>query len=260
MIPDERAALRAHILASGLSGETRTSRANSVENAIKLADGDPDKALGIGARGRDAEGVMRAVADLCGCSPSLQDRDGGGVIDADATLDGLAAVGDRLEQAARAGERLLIATGHPTGLMSMYQGLAKGLAVAGCKLETPLEDVTLHTTKKGRDYRVRYLDAVACLCDAAHLLHTHESFYMDAMLDEVDPPDLVLADHGWAGAAIARGLDVACFTDVNDPAIAVAKADGLVRNVVPLDDNLRPSVYDPLRDYLLARISVISRL
>lgn len=254
MTPDQRALLRAHLLETGLSGETRTSRDNTVSNAIKLAEGDPDKSLGIGARGRDPQAVMDAVAALCGCSPSLDELAGGGVIEAERTLEGLADVGDRLAAAARAGERLLIVTGHPTGLLSMYQALARALVVAGCKLETPLEEITLGTTKKGRIHRVRYLDGVGCLCDSAHLLHTHESSYMDALLDEIEPPDLVLADHGWAGAAIARGLDVACFTDVNDPAIAVAKADGLVERVVPLDDNLPPGVYEPLRDYLLGRI------
>jgi len=176
------------------------------------------------------------------------------VIEAEQTLAGIEAMGERFASAARTKERMLIVTGHPTGLLGMYQALARAFSTAGCTLETPLEDVTLHTSKKGRVHRVRYLDSVGCLCDSAHLLHTHESFYMDALLDAIEPPDLVLADHGWAGAAIARGLDVVCFSDVNDPAIAVAKAEGLVEVVVPLDDNLRPATYDPIRDYLLAQI------
>jgi hypothetical protein len=77
---------------------------------------------------------------------------------------------------------------------------------------------------------------------------------MDTLLDSIEPPDLILADHGWAGTAIKRGVETVCFTDVNDPAIAVAKAEGMVEVVVPLDDNLPPSVYDPLRDYLVAKI------
>jgi hypothetical protein len=254
MRPDEREALRAYLLATGLCGETATTRANTVDNAIKLAEGDPDKLLGIGPRGRDAAGVMAAVAALCGCSASLDEREGGGVIEPDRTLEPLEAMGERLARAGGSGERLLIVTGHPTGLLAMYQALARALSGAGCKLETPLEDRPLRTTKKGRSHRVRYLDGVGCLCDGAHLLHTHESEFMDALLDAIEPPDLVLADHGWAGAAIARGIEVVCFTDVNDPGLAVAKADGLVDIVVPLDDNLPPATYEPLRDYLLARI------
>jgi hypothetical protein len=77
---------------------------------------------------------------------------------------------------------------------------------------------------------------------------------MDALLD-AHTPDVVLADHGFAGAAIARGVETLCFTDVNDPAIAVAKADGLVQIVVPLDDNLPPAVYVPLGKFLTSRIA-----
>lgn len=256
MTPEQHRSLRAHLLASGIAGETATTRENTVSNAENLAGGDADKHLGIGARGRDAQGVMVAVAALCGCSPSLDERAGGGVIDPDLVLDALDALGARLRDAVGAGQRMLIATGHPTGLLPMYMGLARAMTGRGVKLETPLDDVRLNAPEKvNRRRRIRYLDGVAVLMGGADLLHTHESWPMERLLDEIEPPDLVLADHGWAGAAITRGIETACFTDVNDPAIAVAKADGLVDIVVPCDDNLPPAVYEPVRDYLLGRLA-----
>jgi hypothetical protein len=255
MTPEQRRSFRAHLLSSGIAGDTATTRLNTVENAEKLAAGDPDKALGIGARGRNAAQVMQAVATLCGCSPDLQDRTGPGVIDPDLVLDALDALGTRLAQAVRRGERILIATGHPTGVLAMYMALARALTAHGVKLQTPLDDVRLDppATHKRKRY-VRYLDGVAVLCAGADVIHTHESWPMDALLDQIEPPDLVLADHGWAGAAAVRRIETAAFTDVNDPAIAVAKADGLLNIVVPCDDNLAPVAYEPVRDYLLARL------
>ena len=256
MTPEERRTLRAHLLSSGIAGETATTRENTVANAEKLAAGDPDKALGIGARGRDAAQVMEAVAALCGCSAALDERDGGGVIDPDLVLDALERLGTRLGQAVRSGERMLIATGHPTGVLAMYMALANALAAGGVKLETPLDDVRLEPPEKRKRKRyVRYLDGVAVLCAGADVIHTHDSWPMDALLDQIEPPDLVLADHGWAGAATVRGIEVAAFTDVNDPAIAVAKADRLLDIVVPCDDNLPPVAYEPVRDYLLGSLS-----
>jgi len=256
MTPEQRRSLRAHLLASGIAGETATTRENTVANAEKLAEGDPDKHLGVGARGRDAPGVMEAVAALCGCSASLDERAGGGVIDPDLVLDALDALGGRLARAVRAGERLLIATGHPTGLLPMYMALGRAMVAGGVKLQTPLDDGRLDAPSTvNRRRRIRYLDGVAVLMGGADLLHTHESWPMDRLLDEIEAPDLVLGDHGWAGAAIMRGIEVVCFTDVNDPAIAVAKADGLVDIVVPCDDNLPPASYDPVRDYLLGRLT-----
>lgn len=256
MTPEERRSLRAHLLASGIAGETATTRENTVSNAEKLASGDPDKFLGIGARGRDAADVMQAVAELCGCSPSLTERTGGGVIDPDLVLDALDELAARLARAVAQGERMLIATGHPTGLLPMYMALARALVAGGVKLETPLDDARLPVPgEAGKRRRIRYLDGVAVLMSGADVIHTHDSWQMDALLDEIEPPGLVLADHGWAGAAIARGIEVVCFTDVNDPAIAVAKADGLVDVVVPCDDNLPPVAYEPVRDFLLSRLA-----
>ena len=44
--------------------------------------------------------------------------------------------------------------------------------------------------------------------------------------------------------------------DINDPALPMAKAKGRAGIVLGMDDNVRatPSAYDPLADYLLARI------
>lgn len=260
MTPELRASLRAHLLESRISGDTGTSRGNCVYNAEALADGDPDKFLGVGARGRDAAGIMRAVAALCGCSESLDERDGPGVIDPERTLAGLEALGDRLADAAAAGERLLVVTGHPSGLLPLYQALARALSDGGATLLTPMEDVDL-TPPEGRDRRwwFRYFDGVAVLLAGVDLLHTHESWPMDALLDSPDVPDLVLADHGFAGAAASRGLETLCLTDVNDPAIAVAWEDGLIRVAVPLDDNLPPRAYAPIQDYLVGRIAAGGR-
>jgi hypothetical protein len=103
-----------------------------------------------------------------------------------------------------------------------------------------------------RGNKIRYLDAVACLSDGAHLYHTHEAWPMHALLDACPSPDLVVADHGFAGAAITRGLDTLAFADVNDPALSVAKVRGLTRVVVPLDDNREPERYALMARYLAA--------
>jgi hypothetical protein len=65
-------------------------------------------------------------------------------------------------------------------------------------------------------------------------------------------PDLVIADHGFAGAAGRAGITTVGFADTNDPALFVGEAEGDVAVCVPLDDNVRPNLYRPLIAYLLA--------
>jgi len=64
-------------------------------------------------------------------------------------------------------------------------------------------------------------------------------------------PDLVVADHGWAGAAGQAGIDTIGFADSNDPALFVAEAEGIVSVTVPLDDNVAPPLYAPLTVYVM---------
>lgn len=265
MTPAERATLREALLAGLIAGDTRTSRESVVGNAEKLAAGDGDKFLGFAFRDLTAQSVMDDVAALCGCSPDLAERDGPGVIDVERTLDALAAAAERLALAAGRRETVLLATGHPTGLAPTYMAIARRLEAAGCVILTPRSGERLREPGDGpaasawemarrRGTRIRYLDGVGCLTDGAHLYHTHESWPMETLLEGIEPPGLVVADHGFAGAAIVHGLPTIAFTDVNDPAIAVAKARGLVDIVVPLDDNAEPERYLAMTRFLAAGV------
>jgi histidinol phosphate phosphatase hisN-like protein len=251
---DERARLREHLLETLVAGPTRTPRDNAVRNARLLAQGEPDKLLGFSFEGLDLAEVMEAVAALCGCSSDPDETEGPGYIDPDRTLDELEAMASRLGQAARRGERVLVCTGHPTGVMPMHMAVARSLAVAGAKVLTPREGERLYRDPHGRSLRVLYLDGVGVLSDGARLLHTHESWPIEALLEAGEPPDLVLADHGFAGGAVEQGVETVAFNDVNDPALAVAKARRKIDVVVPLDDNVPPVNYEPLAAVLVRAV------
>ena len=90
------------------------------------------------------------------------------------------------------------------------------------------------------------------LGNGASLLHTHGAEPMQHLLRELDRVDLVVADHGWAGAAAQAGIDTLALADCNDPALFVAEAEGKPVVTVPLDDNVRPHLYDPLSAYVTA--------
>lgn len=254
LTPDERALLGAYLVETLVAGPTRTPRDNAVRNARLLANGDPDKQLGFSFDGLDLQEVMDAVAALCGCSPDPTDTEGPGYIDPDRTLDELEAMASRLGEAARRGERVIICTGHPTGVMSMHQAVSRALTEAGCKVLTPREGERLSRDHHGRNLRILYLDGVGVLSDGARLLHTHEAWPMESLLEGGEPPDLVLADHGFAGGAVEEGVETVAFNDVNDPAIAVAKARRTIEVVVPLDDNVAPSLYEPLAAVLVRAV------
>ena len=76
---------------------------------------------------------------------------------------------------------------------------------------------------------------------------------MEMMLEECRP-DLVFADHGFAGAAIERGIDTISIADVNDPALLVARSQGRAKTVIVMDDNVQPEAYWPCFQAMAALI------
>ena len=107
------------------------------------------------------------------------------------------------------------------------------------------------------DRHIRYVSGVAVASDMGNLNHTHSAQPMRGLLADLQDsgealPDLVVADHGWAGAAGQAGVTAVGFADCNDPALFVGEAEGLVAVSVPLDDNVPPHLYAPMTAYLLA--------
>lgn len=248
--------LAAHLVRVRLAGTVNTSPRATIDNCHKMVRGDRDYTFGLPDwRTITVDEAIAAVAAVCGGDPRhSDDPNGPGWIEPDAALAGIALHRHHLRAAAQTGGiRVLFATGHPTGLLAHYQALARSLQATGCQLLAPLDDQWIDWDRTGRRLGIRYLDGVASVFDGASLRHTHRSVFMEAMLTDVDPAtvDLVVADHGMAGAAIASGLPTLSIADVNDPALPVAQVIGRTDAVLPIDDNLAPSLFVPVTAAML---------
>jgi hypothetical protein len=235
--------MRAALVESGVAGVNSHDRPNVLWKIRRLVEGDPDLLFGLtGVSGLPFPSVLALVAEAAGFDPDPALRHGLIVVDAGRVLDASAEVGGRLAQAAERGERVLLATGHPTGLPLLYQETARLLEESGTKLLRPLEGETWD--EDGRRRQIRYFQGVAMLTDRASALHTHSSGPMERMLEEATP-DLVFADHGFAGAAIEAGIDTVSIADINDPALVVARSQDRAGPVIVMDDNVQPEDYWP---------------
>ena len=94
----------------------------------------------------------------------------------------------------------------------------------------------------------RYLQGVGAVTDGVRGLHTHSPLPMEQVLEAGERPELVFADHGFAGAALSRGIPVVACMDTNDTALAVARARGRDITLIPLDDGRRPDAYDVIAE------------
>lgn len=248
-----RAELLVHLVRTRIAGEVATPRENNLSHYRKLANGDRHFWLGLelGDRWSDERDVLAVMAERCGVNDDPEYRSGQDTIDPERTVDALDRLAARLRKAAESGQRVLFATGHPGGLLDVHRATAAALRAAGCEI-TVIPD----GLRTDEGYVMQFAD-VAVLEHGATLWHTHSGEPMRAVLEglraEGRPlPDLVVADHGWAGCAGQYGIDSVGYADCNDPALFLAEAEGTVQVTVPLDDHVTsPRHYDPLTAYLL---------
>ncbi|MEO3811280.1 phosphatase [Sphaerisporangium sp. B11E5] len=253
--------LREHLIRTRIAGDIATSRENNLDHYRSLAARDPHYMFGLTLDGdwtyRD---ILALMAKSAGVIPDPEHRYGQDTIDPDRTLDALDALADRVAAVLRRDDpRIVVATGHPTGLLTTHLALVRLVRDHGATLLTPAEQCSFIGKGLGRRRRIRYLDDVAMLDDGGALVHTHDPAPMQAMLAELAElgdgrPDLVIGDHGWAGAAGEAGVETVGFADSNDPGLFVGEAEGKIAVTVPLDDNVLPRHYVPMNQYLVSRV------
>jgi hypothetical protein len=252
-----QSALEDHLRKSGLCGVVATPAKSVLENILKLLAGHPEYTFGLsGWETSSLAEVVKALNVFTGEDVTgLRLAGGDAVIDPATTVADLGVQRQMLwDVTAQPAAKVLIATGHPTGLLEHYIELARWCRSRGSRLITALEDTGNGMEDPAGGIGLRYVSDVACPFDGRSLVHTHSARLMELVLSHLeqigDTPDLVIADHGMAGAAIERGIATISIADVNDPALPLAKLRGRSDGVAMMDDNLPPSVYRPITGYL----------
>ena len=233
-------------LAGHAAGHTREINLRAVQRFI---DGEADCAWNYEDSGKFAfRDVLVMLASVTGCSSDPAIETGDGYISPHKTLEGIEEAAARLAAVAGGGGRILMATGHPGALLTYYNGIGGLVRRWGGRLLQPSRGVPVPP-----GHFIDFVGGVAVLSDYASLPHTHDHRVMEMMLAGSCEVDLVVADHGYAGAAIRAALPVIAVMDTNDPALAVWKYAGADLTIIPIDDN-RPSgdytiVVDLLREF-----------
>jgi hypothetical protein len=245
--PVSREELERALLAGGVAGRATHPLDNVRGNAQMLLDHDPDKEFGLRGlqQGMSLERILRLVEDAAGAPIDREARTGPVEIRPQPIVEASLAAGERLALAARRGESIVLATGHPTGLAHLYHQLALFLARGAAMVPAAGEGIRWREPRLDHDWFVDGWDGVAMLTDGREPRHTHRPDAMERILAAARP-DLVFADHGFAGAAIEAGVETISIADVNDPALLVARAQGRTEHVLVFDDHVRPDDYWPV--------------
>jgi len=253
--PHTRDELERGLLSGMVAGWASHPIDNVRGNALLLLDGDPDKQFGLSGLvdGIDLDGILSLVETAAGAPIDRDARYGPVDIRPAPIVDACLAAGERLADLCRAGASVVLATGHPVGLAHLYHELNALLRDEGARVLRLGVGARWRDRGLPHDWVIEHWDDVAVVSDTREPRHTHRPDAMERMLAGTRP-DLVIADHGFAGMAIEAGIETISIADVNDPALLVAKAQGRTEHVLVFDDHVEPDAYWPVFHALAAPI------
>jgi hypothetical protein len=243
----------------GLTGVVRTTRQQTTTYMERTLTGNPTYTFGLNDwRTATLDELVAATKGVAGDLVTDGDQ-AAGYISPRHTLDGIRRHAAVLRPLLRdGGASVLLATGHPMGLLEHYGELARALRFAGNRVLRPLDDHRLKAGTPDHDAGesgIRFIGGVACAFENEAILHTHLPHYMTAMITAAraagDQIDLVVADHGMAGAAIEAGIATMSIADVNDSALVLAHSRGRNEHVLCIEDNFTPAEFAPVTEFML---------
>ncbi|HYP40267.1 MAG TPA: phosphatase [Chloroflexia bacterium] len=226
------------------------TRKKNVEAVERMVAGDQYATFGIrrvvehiNSTGMSAGIALKIVSSVTKCSQDITYTEGRGYISPSSTIKGLKATAAAIKRVASNGGRVVLATGHPGSMIEYYIELADLVyRLGGRVLDLAKGQIVRQGEDRDHIQVVDSINSVAFLSDTCAALHSHDSAPMEMMLDDTEHmPDLVIADHGFAGEAINRGIPTVAVMDTNDPGLALARHIGANVIIVPMNDN-RPNV------------------
>jgi len=221
----------------------RFGRAELGSIVTRLAAGHQAATLGL-----DLGRVTREEAEAAlGAIWGADDSSARVVIDGERTSVAATRAAERLAAVASRGGRVALATARPASLLACYCGLAAALTSAGARVT----DVGVFGPVTG-NRSLWWVDAVAVVTDGVSLLADLDGACADDWLFAVGRPDLVVADRGFAAAAVGAGLETIAFADVDAVILGVAARRDRPVRVIPVDEQRPPGAYEPLVEALTA--------
>lgn len=248
-----RAQLAAYLDSVRITGNVATPREDNLRHIQLFLDGNEHLEFGVRTtRQWTFDEVFELMHRRVGINADRAHVQGQDAIDAEKCIAALERFAARFGESVRAGERILFATGHPAGLLPVHAALAAAAERGGAKV------VEVPEGTRYRDGDIRQLFGVLVWHQYGGLVHTHYPEPMRLSLEVLasrgdPPPELVVADHGWAGHAANAGIPALGFADCNDPGLFVSEAEGQLEVAVPLDDNLCPGLYGPMTEFILSK-------
>lgn len=249
-----------------IAGDVPTDRSSNINNLRALASRNPHYTFGVDVNERwNEQTLLELMSAKVGISADPAFERGQDHISPELTIQALNRYARVIKECVQSKGTFLFATGHPACLAWIYAPIARAVSYSGCQIISLSQLTGSDNTATGTTLvvnapepgEVRQVEGVMMRYRNGNLMHTHEPGFMQRVIEKLRltgiTPDLVVADHGWAGAAGREGYRVIGIADCNDPALFVAEAQHEVEVCIPMDDGMPPSQLQGIVRFILER-------
>jgi Phosphatase len=237
---------RGRLVAGHVAGaHSQLGRAEVAHAVARVAARAPDACLGLDLGRVTRDEAWAAVVEgwgWAGDTPRAQ-------IDPDRTLAGVERALERVRAVGARGGRVAVATGRPASLLPLATAFAAAARAAGAEL---LACEQFGPIGAGGGRLLWWQGGVAVVTDGETLLADDGLVAGPEWLFATGRPDLVVADRGFAGAALAAGHEAVALGDLDAVALGLAAARGLPVALLPLAERCPPAAYAPLLELVAA--------
>jgi hypothetical protein len=209
--------------AMGLAGSRTSLSINEFRDRVgQLARRHRDATMGINGKyllhALDAGDIEDCAAEIFGIDPTGTKV----AIDPELTSIALEEAFEKISEAARSGAKIIFASSRPAATMPLFIELARLSASVGAEVLDSFDNSSpfIADGRKGR--MLTWCSGVAVVSDGSSLLATDDAVAAEDLLFHLPRPDLVVADHIFAGAALTNGFPTVAFAGLNSLAVAVA--------------------------------------
>ena len=211
------------LIKMGICGK-RTSVSTQVfrDRVGQLARRNPESTMGISGKfllhALDSGSIEECAQEVFGIDTSNHSV----FIDPELTMIALDEAFDKIANAASNGAKIIFASSRPAATLPLFIEIARLSESVGANILQSFDDTSsfIADGRKGRHFS--WSGGVAVMSDGESILASNDAKAADDLFFHLPRPDLVVADHIFAGASITCGFATVAFTGLESLAVAVA--------------------------------------
>lgn len=238
------------LIAMGLAGrKTAVSTQVFRDSVGQLARRNPESTMGISGKyflhALDAGSIEDGAAEVFGVDTSQPTVK----IDPELLEIALDEACERLSEAAEKGARIIFACSRPAATLPLFIELARLCSEAGGEILQSYDNTSSFIADGRKDRRITWNGAVGVITDGQSLLATNDAKAADDLFFHLPRPDIVVADHIFAGASLTNGLPTIAFTGLDSLAVAIASIPEKRCLAVPMSLSQPSTHYGVIANY-----------